>query len=69
MNSIRLVASGYFWWCPECGIDNYTGKAPRSVVCRRCLAEFQVVDLVHRQVSAIDVQQRLFCAEVEATSR
>ena len=65
MRVVSLAASGYTWTCPECGFDNYTGAAPRQVVCARCQAQFEVARMRHRMAASQDGQLGLFDAGEE----
>lgn len=69
MRTVKLVASGYTWSCAECGGENYTGAAPRQVVCDRCQAQFAVADLAHRMADLQEQQMNLFDLEGEESRR
>ena len=65
MRTVKLVASGYTWICPECSGENYTGAAPAQVMCEHCQAQFSVVGFTHRMADFQEQQMCLFDQEAE----
>lgn len=50
MRKVVLVASGYEWECPECGVAEYEALLPKDgrVHCSSCGAGFPVEKAHHR---------------------
>jgi len=65
MRTVKLVASGYTWICPECSGENYTGAATTHVMCEHCQAQFAVAGFTHRMADLQKQQMCLFDQEGE----
>ncbi len=50
MSKVELVASGYEWQCPECGVVGYESIVPADghVVCAQCGGVFPIEKAHHR---------------------
>lgn len=52
-DEVDLIASGYDWFCPNCGADNHVTAIPKGgeltgeVSCNECGHEFKVRSINH----------------------
>ena len=46
-HGVELIASGYDWDCPNCGMPNHEIELTEFVTCEKCHLDFNVTECHH----------------------